>query len=579
MADSKRWVVIALSPIAQALAPDELVGKLSEALAGIEIFVPAHVEHHEGENVTVQLVEGYAFARFTEPDRTYMKLASGLLGAPLKVPGNRTLATVTNAEVDKLRAQLVQEAHDEVRTGDSVLIETGLYSQMEGVVVAVLPEDRLEILVKLRSKQSLVTLPRVFVSVIDQHPLGEVQGRLNKLCAYIRQLKQLLNVPLDLGPLRRAFVDLQACQRYASASRQCLIEQRLEALAEQAKSLSLSGEELTVLATLASRARVPTQLERAFSAKHGLSVRVAGVGQNVEQLGALVDLCKRQQTHTQGLRSLAHRIRRCGGEDAADAVVFDGQDLASRCTSLQQVLSELRLLRGRFPTARFFVAFDDGYERRRAHYGGYALETVGHSPLITQKTVRELFEALGIRELAAPGAEARDIIGSYVRKAESEGQHLVIHSASLSLLALATETTRVFAMRPGNRKPLMFDAKEVTTRLGVPPEKVATLLALIGTGAGVVGGIARVPKRKLTELVARYASLDEIYAQGIVKLSESFYQQFQEAEARVRLNQLLLGFYAEPSRVVLHEPDLAAVSTLLRRPEGDLKLCLDEEAA
>src|SRR5205807_2635531 len=91
--------------------------------------------------------------------------------------------------------------------------------------------------------------------------------------------------------------------------------------------------------------------------------------------------------------------------------------------------------------------------------------------------VRRILEAMRVPILEYRGFEADDVIGTLARRAEAEGHEVVIVSSDKDMLQLVTP--RISMLNPAKNDE-WYDPEKVKTFMGVKPEQVADLLALVG---------------------------------------------------------------------------------------------------
>lgn len=122
--------------------------------------------------------------------------------------------------------------------------------------------------------------------------------------------------------------------------------------------------------------------------------------------------------------------------------------------------------------------------------------------------VRELIDALGVARLEIPGVEADDVIGTLARRAEEEGQEVVIVSSDKDLYQLVSPRVRI---RDGLRDRFVGEG-EVREAFGVGPERVVDLLALAGDPSDNVPGVPGIGEKTAAELIQRFGSLEGVLA-------------------------------------------------------------------
>ncbi|MFA6148303.1 MAG: DNA polymerase I [bacterium] len=122
--------------------------------------------------------------------------------------------------------------------------------------------------------------------------------------------------------------------------------------------------------------------------------------------------------------------------------------------------------------------------------------------------VDEMIDALGVRRLSFPGAEADDIIGTLSRRAEERGMDVVIVSSDKDLYQLVSRRVKV---RDGLKEHTVGEA-QVEEVFGVPPGKVPDLLALAGDPSDNVPGVPGIGEKTASELIRDFGSLDAVLA-------------------------------------------------------------------
>ena len=133
--------------------------------------------------------------------------------------------------------------------------------------------------------------------------------------------------------------------------------------------------------------------------------------------------------------------------------------------------------------------------------------------------VRRYCAAMRLPILEYPGYEADDVIGSLARQAEPEGLDVIIVTSDKDLLQLVGGRVRV--LNPA-KNDLVIDSNKVEEMMGVPPEKVADVMALMGDSIDNIPG-ARNPNDKPAPGERRKAGIGEVGARQLI-------QQFGSAE-------------------------------------------------
>jgi len=149
--------------------------------------------------------------------------------------------------------------------------------------------------------------------------------------------------------------------------------------------------------------------------------------------------------------------------------------------------------------------------------------------------VRRYCEAMRLPILEYPGYEADDVIGSLVRQAKKEDLEVFIVTSDKDLMQLVGGSVRMLNPTKGD---LIIDEKMVEELMGVPPNKVPDVMALMGDSIDNIPG-ARDPNDKPAQGERRKAGIGEVGARQLI-------QQFGSAEqALKRASEVKRSSYRE----------------------------------
>jgi DNA polymerase I len=137
--------------------------------------------------------------------------------------------------------------------------------------------------------------------------------------------------------------------------------------------------------------------------------------------------------------------------------------------------------------------------------------------------VRRYCEAMRLPIIECPGYEADDVIGTLARKAGEEKLDVFIVTSDKDLMQLVGGPVRLLNPMKGD---LLVDAKKVEEIMGVPPEKVVEVMALMGDSIDNIPG-ARDPSEKPAPGERRKAGIGEVGARTLI-------QQYGSAEEAVK---------------------------------------------
>jgi DNA polymerase-1 len=155
------------------------------------------------------------------------------------------------------------------------------------------------------------------------------------------------------------------------------------------------------------------------------------------------------------------------------------------------------------------VTFDAGGRTfRHEKFQAYKANRPPTPDSLKQQTpyTRRLCAALGLPILETPGIEADDLIGTLARRAVEAGYRVLIVSSDKDLLQLVNEDVTV--IHPVKYERL--DPEGVRNKFGVPPEKVADVLALMGDSIDNIPGVPGIGEKGASNLVNEYGSLESL---------------------------------------------------------------------
>ena len=160
------------------------------------------------------------------------------------------------------------------------------------------------------------------------------------------------------------------------------------------------------------------------------------------------------------------------------------------------------------------VAFDTGKTFRNELFEDYkATREKMPDDLVPQiKRIRNVVDTFNIPRLEMEGYEADDVLGSVANYAVEQGYGVKIITGDRDLLQLMSD--RIIINLTGSK---MSDAKDyfredVKEKLGVYPEQVVDLKALIGDTSDNIPGIKGIGPKTAEKLFDQYPHLEDIYA-------------------------------------------------------------------
>lgn len=594
------WVVVELTPHGEKEKPKMLQHAASKILGACEVYVPA-VETQIGDDRSIHyLMPGYAFVRKDLPERAYRKLEdTRLFQAVLKNGGAKTISTVPASYIEELKEKLRAEVNQGIGVGDIVLICSGPYKNIEASVITEIPEERsVQVHIELRSKQSIVTLPRSALKIVDRAPLSLYFARLGYLRAWFKMAKTTMAYGAPIGKLTKVFTSYAFARRSLWTGR--LLFAFIHAYPPEGGGLRETYAEIVErLETLRGLVKWHVRGHRLYNVIHFSSLGDARrvLEKKLEVYQWLHDVERRLRALSQSVeevvRELARGSKSAGNELVTQNVLIDGHNLAFRCAYAPGMarltdkrgrptglilgfLRSLGALRKRFPEARFWVAWDGSSRRRRAKYPDYkghrsrreTSVTVGEEVFDPLQLLREILPMLGVLQAWNSAEEADDVLATLVRN-ELDGQTNLICSTDRDFLQLVTSSTTFLFPAVGSRKEVLYDVEGVERQFGVRPERVVQLRALFGDSSDRLPGIPRVPKKVLKTLIQEHGSVEAVYASGLAALNKGQYERMMEAAPQVKINlELMQLIDVSISRI---DPDVDEDGAVHRLHELEIK--------
>jgi DNA polymerase-1 len=152
--------------------------------------------------------------------------------------------------------------------------------------------------------------------------------------------------------------------------------------------------------------------------------------------------------------------------------------------------------------------------------------------------IREVNDALRIRQLGVEGFEADDVIATIAKLAGAEGWEVLVVTGDRDAFQLIGGGTRVLYTRRGITDTVNATAAWVRERYGIAPEQYVDYAALRGDPSDNLPGVPGVGEKTATKLVAGYGSLEGIY-EHIDEQTPKLRQNLEASREQVFLNRTL----------------------------------------
>lgn len=189
------------------------------------------------------------------------------------------------------------------------------------------------------------------------------------------------------------------------------------------------------------------------------------------------------------------------------------------------------------------VAFDPpGGTFRNELYPAYKANRTETPQLVIDalEPLKELCGALNIPVLMVPGFEADDVIGTVAKRFASADNQVIMVTPDKDYGQLIDKN--IFQLKPGKGggEDELFGPAEVCAKYGIDhPSQVIEMLTICGDASDNVPGVKGVGEVGAAKLIAKYGSVDGIYAH-LDELSARQQEMFREAEDHIALSHQLV---------------------------------------
>jgi DNA polymerase-1 len=183
--------------------------------------------------------------------------------------------------------------------------------------------------------------------------------------------------------------------------------------------------------------------------------------------------------------------------------------------------------------------------------------------------IRRTLEAYRIPILELKGWEADDVLGSLSCRAAEAGYQVVLVSADKDLMQLVEP--RVSLFHTGRNK--LYGPADVEEDFGVPPAKVADVLALMGDAIDNIPGVPGIGDKGAKSLIQEYGSLEDLLARAAEVKKKSYREGLEQHAEQARLSKELSTIHTDleipfdPEALRHDQPDPEALRALFTELE------------
>ena len=212
----------------------------------------------------------------------------------------------------------------------------------------------------------------------------------------------------------------------------------------------------------------------------------------------------------------------------------------------------------------FIVTFDvTGSKSREAIYADYkANRKEMDADLASQLSyVDRACEVLNLPVVSAKGFEADDVIATLTRQAIEKNFDVVIITSDKDMLQLVSDRVSVLVPGRDGKPEKRLDPAGVVEKMGVSPERVVDMLALVGDAVDNVPGVPGIGDKGAKDLINQFGSLDELLARASEVKRAAYRDGLLNHADDARLSRTLVTLddkvpvTFEPEKALVAKPD------------------------
>ncbi|MGO9377958.1 MAG: 5'-3' exonuclease H3TH domain-containing protein [Dissulfurispiraceae bacterium] len=175
--------------------------------------------------------------------------------------------------------------------------------------------------------------------------------------------------------------------------------------------------------------------------------------------------------------------------------------------------------------------------------------------------MKKIIEAFRVASFEIPGYEADDILGTMAKKAAMAGVEVFILSGDKDMMQVVGHGIKIY----DPMKDVVIDEPSVVEKFGVPPGRVAEIMALTGDAIDNIPGVKGIGDKTARNLISTVGSLDELIDHPEKIKNERIRKMIAENIETIRLSKRLATIDAavqlevDVKELVIKEPDWPAL--------------------
>ena len=223
------------------------------------------------------------------------------------------------------------------------------------------------------------------------------------------------------------------------------------------------------------------------------------------------------------------------------------------------------------------VAFDlHGPTFRHLQYDQYKATRHGMPEELAQQmpVMKQVLSAMNIPIYECAGWEADDVIGTVARICTEQQWNCMIVTGDRDDLQLLGEyvSVKYVSTKGGQNNTVLYDTERFTEEYGFAPQHLIDFKALMGDSSDNIPGVPGVGQKTATELLTKFATLDEIYA-NLPAIRETVRKKLENGRALAKLSYDLATIRQDapisfrPEENLIREPNKPELYALFMRLE------------
>jgi DNA polymerase I len=154
--------------------------------------------------------------------------------------------------------------------------------------------------------------------------------------------------------------------------------------------------------------------------------------------------------------------------------------------------------------------------------------------------VRRLCEAMRMPTVEVAGYEADDVIGTLAVQGAKDKLEVLIVSNDKDMMQLVGDGVRALRTGSGGAKgDVIVDAKKVKEILGVPPERVIDLMALMGDTVDNIPGAKGIGEKGAADLIQKYGRVEDALDHADEVPNKRYREALQQQREQVLMSKQL----------------------------------------